>query len=73
MTWRFDPGIKRAVAVQGDVEFLAAVLGHQSEAQQRAAEAIIFGVEEIAHRRIVWTSAKAPSSLPSGNPCRGMP
>ena len=44
-----DPGIDGCVAFERDVKFLAAILGNQGEAQQRAAEAIIFGVEEIAH------------------------
>ncbi len=33
------------------VKLLAAILGDQREADQPAAEAVIFGVEEIAHRR----------------------
>ena len=60
----FDPRIERAVMREGDVEFLAAVGGDERDAEQGAAEAVEFGVEEIAHRGSVWTSrGKASSAI----------
>src|SRR5947209_8735366 len=44
-----NPFDDRLVRLEGEVQFLA-VVGHQSEAQERAADAVVFGVEKIAHR-----------------------
>ena len=58
-----DPRIDRIVGEQRDVEFLAAVIGDQREAQQVAAETIIFGVQKITHHATLDERAQWFQSL----------
>ena len=45
------PGVGHAVMLDDGVKLLAAIFRHERYAQKGAAEAVIFGVEEISHRR----------------------
>ena len=64
-----DPRLERAVPVERQVQFLA-IVGHQREAQQRAAPAIIFGVEEVPQR---WLRPRRNCRSGAAGPCGSAP
>src|SRR3712207_1618309 len=74
-----DPAVRRFLELHHGVKFLIAELGHERQADQRAAEAVELGVKEIAHRgapfgraaRHVQPSAASwcPSQEPQGRAC----
>ena len=57
-----DPGVDWRFALKRYVKFLAAILGNQGEADQRSAEAIIFGVQEVTNAASLDERAKPVQS-----------
>ena len=60
-----DPLRDRLIRSQGQIEIIA-IVRHQGEADQRAAHAIIFGIDEVSQRQ----APGVQSSVGSGRPLR---